>query len=68
MRVVLEFNLPDDDHAHRNAIDAQRAFSLIQWLKSEIRNKLKYDTPKDPEFLGELHHGIYEEFPDIDER
>lgn len=70
MKAILEFMLPDDEVAFKNASEAGKAFSLINRLNSNIRQKLKYDSPggNEEEFLHELQGDIYDVFPDIDTR
>ena len=66
MRATLSFTLPDERVEHQNAVDAGRAFSLLQGILEDIRAKDKYG--KDDVTLASIAYLIREEFPDIDER
>lgn len=71
MRATLTFNLPDDEAAHQNAVDAGKAFSLLNYLAERIRRRLKYGPEEDETdalFIENLQADILEAFPDVYER
>ena len=70
-QATLTFRLPEEQSEHRNAVDADKAFSLIQHINRRIREREKYgqgDAESDLGILLELRSEIYQDFPDIDER
>lgn len=42
MKAILEFNLPEDEHAHRLAINSARMATEIIEAGAQIRNWVKY--------------------------
>ncbi len=45
MRATLEFDLPDDEAAHRAALRGAGYLSALRALDEALRNRLKYGTP-----------------------
>jgi len=45
MKATLEFNLPEEEQEHRNALDGTRFKYCLQELDGELRNWLKYGNP-----------------------
>lgn len=43
MKATLEFNLPDDNQEHMNAVHAQSMASFITATFDKLRNELKYN-------------------------
>lgn len=71
MKAILEYNLPEDDIQHRNAVDAPLMVSLLQEILEIDRKHFKYgpsEFKSDAELLVEIRRKIYEQFPDIHER
>lgn len=71
MRATLTFNLPDEQTEHQNAVDAGKAFSLLNHIIARIRDRQKYG-PNEGEtadlFIESLRRDIFEEFPGIWDR
>jgi hypothetical protein len=44
MKVILEFNLPDDEHDHKYALAGLDALLTIDSIEQEIRSYLKYNA------------------------
>jgi hypothetical protein len=44
MKVILEFNLPDDEHDHKYALAGLDALLTIDSIEQEIRSYLKYNS------------------------
>lgn len=45
MKVVLEFNLPDEETEFRNAINGSIAIGILNEISNELRRLLKYEYP-----------------------
>lgn len=46
MKAILEFDLPDDNHAFKLALEAQNLNSLVLECQERIRSYLKYGVPE----------------------
>lgn len=55
MKAILEFNLPDDQHAHLAAVHASIAFAALGEVAEWFRARLKY---------GELGEDVVRELAD----
>ena len=47
MKVILEFNLPDEEHQFRAAIAGHRLLGHLDDIKQLVRLHLKHGDPKD---------------------
>ena len=46
MKAILEFDLPDEDEAYRQARNGAAYCSILSRLKEDLRSQLKYNPPK----------------------
>lgn len=62
MKALLEFNLPDDEREHYNAVNGSKAFSAMwdfdQWLRVEI----KYQGEDSYQRVREQFRSILDEY------
>lgn len=62
MKAILEFDLPEESHEHRDAINGNLYRSVISSTLDFIRQKLKYEshnlTDKEQSVLEELRGEI----------
>lgn len=65
MKITLEFNLPEEAIELRHAIDAGKAFSLINDLDGELRAIEKYRNEVTMEDIRRLRASIAEELPNL---
>ena len=71
MRATLTFTLPDEQVEHQNAVDAGKAFSLLNHIVTRMREREKYGLNEDETdalFIESLQGDILDAFPDIWER
>lgn len=71
MRATLTFNLPDESIEHQNAVDAGRAFTLLNHIITRMRDREKYGLGEDETealFIESLQGDILDAFPNIWER
>ena len=58
-KVILEFSLPEENHDFEVASRAQTILSVLDDLRKEIRNKLKYEE------LSEQEHVAWQKINDV---
>ena len=58
MKVTLEFNLPEDEEKFNVAFHAKDYKRVLNDLVTELRDRLKYDPPKNKKEYGALN-GVY---------
>lgn len=67
MKAILEFNLPEDQHDHRCAIDGWRWKSVVSDITEKLRGALKYDeslTPETDAYLDKFRTEIFQMLED----
>lgn len=72
MKAKLKFNLPEEQHEWRNAIDGSKMRSVLWELDQWLRGKVKYEDLTDEQFKvyqgcrDHLRTLLYEENIDLD--
>lgn len=62
MKAILEFDLPEDEHEHRQAVQAGDAFLAIEEIYQYLRSQAKHgDPPDDIHAVKERFHQILNE-------
>ncbi len=61
MRAKLEFELPDDEAAFRDAIDGSKAFGAIRELVNTLRGRTKYGIPERVKTAEDAYDEMYQE-------
>lgn len=69
MKAILEFLLPDDEDAHRAAVNGMRFLSTLRCLDEHLRGRLKYAelSKATREELEEIRMLLRAGVPDLDE-
>ena len=50
MKVIIEFNLPEDEYEYRNSVKANEMYNALWDIKKELRNALKYGELNESEY------------------
>jgi hypothetical protein len=50
MKVIIEFNLPEDEYEYRNSVKASEMYNALWDIKKELRNALKYGELNESEY------------------
>jgi hypothetical protein len=50
MKVIIEFNLPEDEYEYRNSVKSNEMYNALWDIKKELRNALKYGELNDSEY------------------
>lgn len=59
MKATLEFNLPDDEFHHNNAVAADRLVSALTDMDGWLRDKVKYGT-ENTEVYDKVREALYD--------
>jgi hypothetical protein len=55
MKVILKYNVPEDEYDYRMAVDGHKYYSFIVDFYNFLRNKVKYEQ------LSEADRSVYED-------
>jgi hypothetical protein len=55
MKAILEFNLPEENHEWKNAIEGAKMRSVLWEMDQWLRAKMKYED------LPDYHYEVYKE-------
>lgn len=50
MKVIIEFNLPEDEYEYRNSVKANEMYNALWDIKNELRNAMKYGELNESEY------------------
>jgi len=63
MKATIEFNLPDDEEALKNALAATDIVSDLLVIRNQVRLRLKHGPEPDREFVEHVYEQLLEILP-----